>query len=72
MTPRPGRFTSVKEKRYPFYRRLREPQGSSGQVRKISPTPGFETRTVQSVASRYTDSDIPGAILLKFSFRLFI
>ena len=31
------------------------PQGRSGQVRKISPLPGFDPRTVQPVASRYTD-----------------
>ena len=31
------------------------PQGRSGQVRKISPSPGFDSRTVQPVASRYTD-----------------
>ena len=30
-------------------------QGRSGQVRKISPPPGFNPRTVQSVASHYTD-----------------
>jgi len=30
-------------------------QVRSGQVRKISPPPGFEPRTVQPVASRYTD-----------------
>ena len=30
------------------------PQGRSGQVRKISPPPGFDARTVQPVASRYT------------------
>src|SRR5215471_6922191 len=41
--------------RYPLYRRLGEPQGRSGQVRKISPSPGFDPRTVQPVASRYTD-----------------
>ena len=28
------------------------PQGRSGQVRKISPPPGFDPRTVQPVASR--------------------
>ena len=39
--------------RYPFYRRLGGPQ--SGQVREISPPPGFDPRTVQAVASRYTD-----------------
>jgi hypothetical protein len=27
----------------------------SGQVRKIAPPPGFDLRTVQPVASRYTD-----------------
>jgi hypothetical protein len=30
-------------------------QGRSGRVRKISPPPGFDLRTVQPVASRYTD-----------------
>ena len=41
--------------RYSLYRRLDGPQGRSGQVRKISPQPGFDPRTVQPVASRYTD-----------------
>jgi len=41
--------------RYPLYRRLGGPQGRSGRVRKISPPPGFDPRTVQHVASRYTD-----------------
>jgi hypothetical protein len=45
--------------RYPFYRRLGGPQGRSGQVRKVSPTPGFDPRTVQLVASLYTDYAIP-------------
>ena len=40
---------------YPLYRRLGGPQGLSGQVRKISPPPGFDPQTVQPVASRYTD-----------------
>jgi hypothetical protein len=31
------------------------PHGRSGQVRKISPTSEFDSRTVQPVASRYTD-----------------
>jgi len=35
------------------------PQGRSGQVRKISPQPEFDPRTVQLVASRYTDWAIP-------------
>jgi hypothetical protein len=41
--------------RYPLYRRLGGPQGQSGQVRKISPPPGVDPRTVQPVESRYTD-----------------
>ena len=32
------------------------PQGRSGQVWKISPSPGFDPRTVQPVGSRYTDN----------------
>jgi hypothetical protein len=52
---RPSRFTPGKETRYPFYRRLGGPQGRSGLVRNISPPPGFDTRTVQPVAGRYTD-----------------
>ena len=31
--------------------------------RKSRPPPGFDPRTVQPVASRYTDYDIPGQIL---------
>ena len=45
--------------RYPLYRRLGGPQGRSGRVRKISPPPVFDPRTVQPVASRYTDWAIP-------------
>jgi hypothetical protein len=46
-------FTPGKS-RYPSYRRLGGPQGPSGQVRKISPPLGFDPRTAQTVASRYT------------------
>jgi hypothetical protein len=35
---------------YPLHRKLDGPQGRSGRVRKISPPPGFDHRTVQSVA----------------------
>ena len=56
--PRPGRFTSGKTL-YPLYRRLGRPQGQFGRVRKISPRPGFDPRTVQPVASRYTNWAIP-------------
>ena len=52
---RPGRFLPPGKTRYPLYRRLGWPQGRSGQVRKISSPPGFDPRTVQPVASRYTD-----------------
>jgi hypothetical protein len=45
--------------RYPLYRRLGGPQGRSGRVRKISPPPEFDPRTVQPVASRYSDNAIP-------------
>jgi hypothetical protein len=58
-TPRPGRFTPGKETRYPLYRRLDGSQGRFGRVRKTSPPLGFDPRTVQPVASRYTDYAIP-------------
>jgi len=51
----PGRSLPLGKTRYALYRRLGEPQGRSGQVQKISPPPGFDPRTVQPVASRYTD-----------------
>ena len=47
---------------YPSYRRLGEAQDSSGRARKISLLPGFDPRTVQSVASHYTDYVIPSHI----------
>jgi len=45
--------------RYPLYRMLGGPQGRSGRKRKISPPPGFNPRTVLSVASHYTDYATP-------------
>ena len=62
-TPRPDCFTPWKETQYPLYRRLGGPQIRSGRVRKISPLPGFDLRTVHPVASRFTDWAIP--VLLK-------
>jgi hypothetical protein len=56
---RPGHFLPPGKTRYPLYRRLGGPQGRSGQVRKISPPPGFDLRTVQPVANRCTDWAIP-------------
>jgi hypothetical protein len=41
--------------RYLLYRRLDGPQDRSGRLRKISPPSGFDPRTFQPVASRYTD-----------------
>jgi len=52
---RPGRSLPSWKTRYLLYRRLGGPQGRSGQVRKISPPTGFDPRTVQPIASRYTD-----------------
>ena len=47
------------ETRYPLYKRLGGPQGRSRRVRKIFLPPGIDPRTVQPVASRYTDWTIP-------------
>ena len=69
---RPGRSLPPGKTRYPLYRRLVGPQGRSGQVRKISPPPGFDRRTVQPVASRYTNyATRPTLSLLypRFNFR---
>jgi hypothetical protein len=51
----PGRALHPGKTRYPLYRRLGGPQGRYGHVRKISPPQGFDPRTAQPVASRYTD-----------------
>jgi hypothetical protein len=42
-------------RQYLWYGMLGGPEGRPGQVRKISPPPGFDPRTVHPVASRYTD-----------------
>jgi hypothetical protein len=54
--------------RYPLYRRLGGPQGWSGWVLKISPPPGFDPRTVQLVASLYTDYAIPAHSVFRGTF----
>jgi hypothetical protein len=41
--------------RYPSFCGLGGPQERSGFLRKISPLPGFDPRTVQPIASCYTD-----------------
>jgi hypothetical protein len=60
LASRPGRFLLPGKTRYSLYRRLGGPQGRSGQVRKISPPPGFDPRTVQPVASHHTE--LPGPL----------
>jgi hypothetical protein len=55
LTTRAVHVILKKETRYPLYRKLGEPKGQYGRVRKISPTPSFDSQTVQPVASRYTD-----------------
>jgi hypothetical protein len=44
---------------YPLYRRLGGLQGQFGWVQKISSPLGFDPRTVQPIASHYTDYAIP-------------
>jgi hypothetical protein len=49
-----------KETRYPLYRRLGGPPVWTGAENLAPPPPpGFDPLTVQAVASRYTDYDIP-------------
>jgi hypothetical protein len=52
-TPRPGRWTPGDQTHYTSYRRLCGPQNKPGQVRNIAPPPGFDSRTIVRVASRY-------------------
>jgi hypothetical protein len=53
-TPRPL-YPSCTQPLVPLYKRLGGPRGRSEWVRKMSPPPGFEPRTVHPVTSRYTD-----------------
>ena len=69
LTPHPGRFCTGKETHYTFYRRLGEPQDRSGRQGNSRPPPGFDPRTVQSVANRYTDHGIPAPISLQATDR---
>ena len=48
-------FTPGKKTRYPLYKRVVGHQARSGQVRKISPPPGFDPQTCQPPDSRYTN-----------------
>jgi len=58
-TPCPSSSTAGKDTRYPSYKRLGGPHGSSGRVRKLSTLPEFEPDTVQPIASRSSDYATP-------------
>jgi hypothetical protein len=66
--PRPSRFTTRQEIRYPLYRRLSGPQGQSRWVWKILPPTGFNPQTVQLIASCYTDYTTPVHVLTSHFF----
>ena len=51
----PATVPAIKETLYLLYRGLGGPQGHSGRVRIVTPTPRFDPQTAQPVASRYTD-----------------
>jgi hypothetical protein len=51
----PCRSLPLGKTRYPFYRRLGELQGRSGQVRKISPPLGFDSSRYTVYATRPTN-----------------
>ena len=53
-TPRPGRFTPWKDP-VPVVQEAGWAPGPVWTCAKISPPPGFDPRTIQPVASRYTD-----------------
>jgi hypothetical protein len=46
------------------------PRGQSGRLRKISPPPGFDQRTVQTSASRYTDCAVPAPFNVCWYFQI--
>jgi hypothetical protein len=50
-----------------LYKRLGAPRGRSGRQGKSLPPPGFDSRTLQPAASRYTDWAIPGAFWNMYS-----
>jgi hypothetical protein len=47
-----------------------DPQLLSGRVRKILPPPRFDTRTVQTVANRYTDWAIPASVYTVYRIQM--
>jgi len=60
---RPGCFVPGKGARYELCRSVGGPRGRSGWVRKILPSSGYELRTLQAVASPYTDYAIPARLI---------
>jgi hypothetical protein len=58
--------------RYTLYSRLGGPQRRSWRVRKISHPSGFNPRTVQPVASRYTDWAIPAQSSYRVEILIYI
>ena len=68
--PHPSCFTLGKTQ-YPLYKRLDGPQCQSAQVQKICPPPppGFNPRTIQPIASWYTDYAITAHHLRRLKFQ---
>jgi len=60
---RPGCFVPGKDSRYELCRRVAGPRGRSGWVRKILPSPGYEPRTLQAVASPFNDYATPARLI---------
>jgi hypothetical protein len=71
LTPRPGRFCTGKETHDAFYRRLGEPQDRSGRQENSRLPSGFDPRTVQSVANRRTEHQIPAPISIQATDKAF-
>jgi hypothetical protein len=57
--PRSCPFAPGKKTWYPLYRRLSGHQVPSGWVQRISPLPGFDSRTVHPIGSPSIDYTIP-------------
>jgi len=54
--------------RYPLCRMMGGPQSRSGRVREVSPQPALDPRTVQLVASCYTDRAVPAYVVSSYIF----
>jgi len=60
---------SPRQTQYPLYMRPGGPQGRSGLMRKISPPPGFDPRTVQPIATFFSVAQQPKSGLDSFVLR---